>query len=280
MSLIGSTILYPFITALIFISGARVLWKDQWATSRLYLVGIGLSFGFLAGYFAINTGFSSSHISSTDRIFFAVSIAGLTAFLYHIWVARLRRFLLMPPATLLIILLLIYPLLDRMPLTEAIQVILISFVIWLVAGAFFTKNASKHTSNSSFLATAIGAAIIISLDGSLLIGQIAGALAAAAGAWWVLNQTKSRHETLGKASMTFLQLILGSILVLAYFYAEVSPVALLLIVCIPFMQKFGDQISGHFGIATPLFQSCIVGLISLIPVAIALWLIWPETSLY
>ena len=74
---------------------------------------------------------------------------------------------------------------------------------------------------------AIGAAIIISLDGSLLIGQIAGALAAATGAWWVLNQTQYQHEALGKASMTFLQLILGSILILAYFYADVSPIAML-----------------------------------------------------
>ena len=280
MSLIGPTVLYPFITALIFIGGARVLWKDQWETSRLYLVGIGLSFGFLVGYFAINTGFSASRISSTDRIFFAVSIAGLTAFLYHIWIARLRRFLLMPPATLLILLLLIQPLLERMPLAEAVPVITIAFLIWRAAGTFLTRNASKHTSNSSFLATAIGAAIIISLDGSLLIGQIAGALAAAMGAWWVLNQTQNWHEALGKASMNFLQLILGSILILAYFYADVSPIALLLVACVPFLQPIGEHITNAFEITAPIIQSCIVGLISFIPILIALWLIWPEESLY
>ncbi len=280
MGLINTTVIYPLLTALVLIGSARALWKDQWATTRLYLVGIGLSFGFLVGYFSIHQGFSASHINSVDRLFFAVSIAGLTAFLFHIWITRLRRYLLMPPATFIILYVLISPLLFRLQLAEAVGFILGTLLIWTASGMVWTKISHSHISNTSYVVAALGSAIIISLDGSLLIGQMAGALTAAAGGWWLLNQTQKRHEPLGKANMVFLQLLLGAILTLAYFYAEVNLIALLLIAFIPFLYPVCQRAIAISGTTAPLLQSIVTGMISSIPVLMALWLVWPEQSLY
>jgi len=113
---------------------------------------------------------------------------------------------------------------------------------------------------------------------TLLIGQLVGALAAALGACWLLGFNGSSRIG-AKSLAAVLALPFGGLLVMAYQFAEVDLLALLTVLgllLIPevYRRVMSTQQLGYW------WLSLQVAVLSLIPIGIALWRVWPEQSLY
>ncbi len=122
---------------------------------------------------------------------------------------------------------------------------------------------------------------VIALGGSLKLGQMTGALAAALGGLWLLETlgmpvpgSRDRSATPFQHTGLMLLVALG---VAAYQYADVAPLPLVLVAGLPLLA----WLSGSLGHAlTPRRLSMRNLALALIPLLASIWLVWPEEALY
>lgn len=286
LNLVSHTVLWPFLLGFVLLSVVKVV-SVRAKTSRHHSIyGMATSaavlIGFVVAYTLINPTFRFPPRVALDGIL----VLALLAFGF----GAVVTFAVLPSAArmalqLLIIVagnyLLMAPLFGQWSIFETVTYLGGTTIVWLFLWAYLEKlrELSKPAIfNTVLVALPAGAAPVIAVGGTLLIGQLVGALAAALAACWLLDINGSRR--IGSRSLAaVLALPLGGLLVMAYQFAEVDLLALLTVLgllLIPelYRRVMGNQQFGYWWV------SLQVAVLSLIPIGLALWRVWPEQSLY
>lgn len=127
------------------------------------------------------------------------------------------------------------------------------------------------------MVTAGAAAPVISIGGSLLIGQLLGALGAALFAYVTISYfTKT---TQSQTSIPAL-LILGGLITQSHVLADIPLNVMLMLAASSFITPIAVALGGRLSNRQSIF--IIIGqiVISILISGLSLWLVWPESSLY
>ncbi len=134
--------------------------------------------------------------------------------------------------------------------------------------------AFQDSRNAAWMLLAAAAAPVIAIDGSLKLGQIAGALGAGLGTLWLGGLLLRRARVdLPLAAPLLLTLVFTA----AWFYAETDPLALGGLVLASLLSQ---GLPHRFGIRSPLAVHLLLFAATAAALALALWRVWPEQSLY
>ncbi|OMH38183.1 hypothetical protein [Motiliproteus sp. MSK22-1] len=178
----------------------------------------------------------------------------------------------------------LYPILSRADAVEIVLILVSAAILYLVLQISFSNPANSSVSNGVGLYLAAVAAPLFALDGTLKLAQISGALAAGLGVIWLAGLLFSRkisavqQYTEGMFAVRFVTpMMVTALYVAAHQYADVNPYALLL-VCLGIV--IVTLIRRWWPIASIWGDNIRVMVLGLLPFAAALWLIWPEESLY
>lgn len=170
------------------------------------------------------------------------------------------------------------PIIGRMSLVELISHAIAGL---LVGGIALMASERQHNSFRfpvSLISMMTLSALVIGISSSLSLAQMVGGICAALGAVWLLAQwVKSESRTLLVITQGALAVWL-MVLAYAYYYADVSIWALLLL-ALPLLVKWPSA-NSQTG-QRPWWKELSETLVpSIIPGLLALWLVWPEQSLY
>ncbi len=125
---------------------------------------------------------------------------------------------------------LLAPLLAQADPVRGLAMVLPVAALWFGAWCYVIRNTwATATGGVPLLAAAAGHAVVATLGGSLLLGQLSGALAVSLGGWLVLDRFVSKRRAV-RIPDEIAVLILGSLMLIGYQYSETPPSALLLLV--------------------------------------------------
>jgi hypothetical protein len=168
----------------------------------------------------------------------------------------------------------LYPILSRAPVLQSL------LDLSMVAGFYLLLNGTVNRSNQEpiqdglLMMIAAGAAPVIALGGTLLLGQMTGVLATCLGVLWLAGLLS--EDLRGKLRVIPVWLITG-LFSAAYFYADVDGFALgalvvgLLIMTLP---------RRSWPAGSNLWDNLRLCALGILPLGLALWLIWPQESMY
>ncbi|MHB0991120.1 MAG: MraY family glycosyltransferase [Burkholderiales bacterium] len=180
------------------------------------------------------------------------------------------RFGLQTAIVILAAALLLQPVLAQLPIVHAALILIAVSGLWLAAWIYFDHHARDNAnSGMTLLIVSAGAAVVSVLTGSMLLGQLGGALAAVLGAWLLWNWPRS-HILLGHAGTAVAVMTLGSILLVGCFYSAMPLrinalllVALAANVPVTFiLQRYRRNPDGPLAVV-------LTGVAALLPVALA-----------
>ena len=180
--------------------------------------------------------------------------------------------------------LLLWPILKQATLSSAALTLAVVAVLWFGLWAYLDRRAHQDaTSGVTLLIVAAGAAAVSAMTGSVLLGQLGGALAAALGGWLLWNWPRPRW-LLGHAGTAVTALTLGCLLLVGHFYSE-TPMSISLLLLAAFAANVPAELMKRYrpGLGAPA-AAVLTGLIALVPVALAvgftLLFPMPQTSGY
>lgn len=127
------------------------------------------------------------------------------------------------------------------------------------------------------MVTAGAAAPVISIGGSLLIGQLLGALGAALFAYVTISYfTKTTQSPTSIPAL----LILGGLITQSHVLADIPLNVMLMLAASSFITPIAVALGGRLSNRQSIF--IIIGqiVISILISGLSLWLVWPESSLY
>jgi hypothetical protein len=119
----------------------------------------------------------------------------------------------------------------------------------------------------AFVVLAAGSAGVLALSGSALLGQLAGVLAAMAGAA-ALTAFLWKGVSIARGAVPVFVLILLGLWIAGYFYAEVPLASVLLLVHTPVLVGLAGKLAGH--LPRPWMAGLARSAAVLVPVGIAL----------
>lgn len=166
--------------------------------------------------------------------------------------------------------LLLWPILGRETLASAIPTGLGVAALWLGGWVYLDRADSGDSSTGvMLLIVAAGTAVISVMTGSVLVGQLSGALAAALGGWLLWNWPQPRWP-LGRAGTALVTLTLGSLLLIGRFYSD-TPLSITLLLWAALAAKLPVALVRHSrdGLRAPA-AAVLTGLIALVPVVLAI----------
>ena len=168
----------------------------------------------------------------------------------------------------------LYPILSRASVVDN-SILLAAIAVFYLALQFgYDRAANNQVQNALGLFLAAAAAPVFALDGTLKLAQISGALATGLGVIWLIGLL-SKSDVLNVRLLT--PMMVAALYVAAYQYADVNLSALLLISLGALLVV---SLRRWWPIASRWLDNVRVLALSALPFALAIWLIWPEESLY
>ena len=168
----------------------------------------------------------------------------------------------------------LYPILSRTGVVENTLTLSSIAIFYLVIQTSLSSPSNGRVSNAMGLYLAATGVPLFALDGTLKLAQISGALATGLGVLWLAGLSKNRN-VLPVRYVT--AMMVAALYVAAQQYADVDPYALLLV-------SLGilivSQLRRWWSIPSIWGDNIRVQVLGLLPFVAALWLIWPEESLY
>lgn len=263
--------LAPLLVALITAALLRPL-GGMWA-------GLGFAFGYAASVY-FTTGFQLFPLTSTRKILLLAAVAVLLGVvLDHVW--RSRRLV---PWVLAVVAVaagvwVIWPVLKRAEGWD-IGLLLLApvYVAWLIAWADGLRDKAIPASTAA-LALGVGTGVSAVLGASALLGQLGGAIGAAAGAMLMWTAFDKRFR-LGRSFILPVAMLAALIGIASVIYAGMSAYALLPLALIPLAARIPVKASWH-----RLLRVSLTLAYSVIPAFIAIAISWQiaqsvEPSLY
>ena len=272
------TAVYPFLAALIvsFIAGKLL-------RSASFLGYLG---GFLVGLGLIHSGLSFPPKQAMDYYIIS-AILGIFAYLALSKITSSTA--LKYGISLVLIALSFYALLNPVLKHSGVMISLmwslLSAVLVVIYIALSHQASAKQDEHNSgieklqphlpmigLMIVAGAAAPVISIGGSLLIGQLLGAFAAASFAYLLVTLLLSKHQTFSSAAGIVL---LAGLITQSHVLADIPLTVMFLIGASCFVTPLVNGLTNKT-IPSILSQAIISILIS----GFSLWLVWPESSLY
>jgi hypothetical protein len=168
----------------------------------------------------------------------------------------------------------LYPVISRFSAAGALAAVAgvtIAFALFqFVAGL----PLNRRVDGAVYLFTAAAAAPVIALDGTLKIAQVSGALAACLGVLWAAGLVFREHRF---NLEFFAPWLIASVYAAAYFYADIDPAALL---ALPVGIAMLAGLRRLWPVESIWLDNLRLILAGALPLAVALWRVWPEQSLY
>ncbi len=167
----------------------------------------------------------------------------------------------------------LWPILSRGALLPGVLAVA-GVVLLFAAMHVLSCPTFRSTRNGAWMILAVTAAPVIGIDGSLKLGQFAGALGAGLGTVW-LGGLLLRRETvdLPLLAPTLLTLVYAA----AWFYAETDDLALGVLVLAALLSQ---GLAHATGIRSRVVGHLLLAATSAVALGLALWRVWPEQSLY
>jgi hypothetical protein len=281
------TAVYPFLAALIVSVVA-----GRWLHASPYLGYLGYLGGFIVGLSLIHSGLSFPPSQAIDY-YNITALAGIASVLCLTMMKQSTlRNIINSVLFALSFYLLLNPVLQHSGLIaslswavgSAIVVLLYQVLSEKIQGSIQQQVRSKHNLNLPPLLLLIGliivagsAAPVISIGGSLLIGQLLGAFGAAVFGYIIisfLTRTLQNHTSIPAL------LILGGLITQSHVLADIPLGVMLMLAASSFVTPISILLSPKMNskqsIVIIAIQIIISGLIS----GLSLWLVWPASSLY
>lgn len=267
--LLSNTALWPLLASLIVcLLGVRA-GSGRWLLPTAVVAGAGV------GILLVHVDLQFPPARSADRLLPLLVAAWLLVSLLRLSPAR-TRWLAAGLSITVAMVWLLWPLLQRWSLPTLALQLAGALLVWLALWWLAQRSAESPAGASGLLAPLAMAAPVVAIDGSLLIAQFFGVIAASLGGWWLVTLWRGSAK-MGAAGALFLSLALGAPLLLAYHYAGLDLAAVLLLALSPALLL---PLQGLLQ-ARPLWlQRFAGGAVAALPGLLALWLIWPEESLY
>ncbi len=262
---------------LVVLLGAALWWLLRQRLSRpLLIMAPALGLGFWISYSWIQGRLGLPPQQALDVLIPVLLIALLLELgLPRLGLSRLGQTWLSLPLLLGMMVWMLYPILSRAATAETVTTLLAIALFYLLLQSGFSHSTNARVQNALALCCAAAAAPVMAIDGTLLLAQLSGALATGLGVLWLLGLlVKSEHFNLPLLT----PMMLVGLYVGAQQYAEINLYALLLV-------SLGTLASTviirrWWPIASLWGDNLRVLVLGALPFALALWLIWPEQSLY
>lgn len=126
--------------------------------------------------------------------------------------------------------LLLHPILMRTAWVSAILTCTAVTVLWFGVWLYLNQRAYQDASSAvSLPIVAVGSAVVLTMTGSIMLGQLSGAVAVILGGWLLWNWRQTCCP-LGYAGTAVIVLALGSLLLVGHFYSEAPTGIILLLI--------------------------------------------------
>jgi hypothetical protein len=272
LELLTSTVLWPLLLAIaVSLLGAWAGGKRHWLLPTAVVAGAAL------GISLVHTTMQFPPARSVDRFLPLLLLAWAVATLVTPRLSSVMQRGGVAAAVIMTgMLWTLWPLLARWPWLEIAVQLLAGGAVWGWLYWLSGQLPESNAGSSALLAPLAMTAPVVALDGSLLVGQFAGVLAASLGGWWLISLWRG-PLAMGRAGAAFLAFALGALLLLAHHYAGLDWLAALLLASSPVPVLLLQGLLGNW---PSLVQRVAGGLLAVLPGVVALWLIWPEESLY
>jgi hypothetical protein len=266
------TVAVPLLIVLVGMSIGGVGGRHQ--SSQQYLTmlsGVAVGAGFLAAYAAIYGGFAFPPLQVLDwipllllgaLIVFAVDDArnfapGLRLSLQFVFVLSMSSLLL-------------WPILGQIDFMGATFTVVGVAVLWFGLWTYADHSAQQNVlSGVTIIAAAAGVAVVSTIMGSILLGQLGVALAAALSGWLLWHWLRIQCP-MGHAGTAVAMVALGCLLLVGHFYSELSmSSSLLLLAALGANLPVSLLQRSQPGLSTQR-AALLTGLAALVPVAIAI----------
>lgn len=263
------TVVWPLLAvATLFVLGLLLQWRHvhRWAVRAWSDLAIGA--GFLIAYGLIYRGFSFPPAQVLDwlpLLVVAVWIAFAVGSNRAPWRLWLQGLLALAASGLLLA-----PILNQVGFVRGMMILLPAFALWFATWAYTGRNAWQEVSGGTpLLVAAVGHAVVAALGGSVLLGQLSGALAVCLGTWLILTRLPACRLA-GRFGRGMAVLILGSLMLIGRYYAE-TPVAAVLLLVVTLGADAPVLALKRFR-RLPVPGAVLSGLIAFVPAAASVWL--------
>lgn len=281
MLMLLHTAVYPFIAALIV---SLIAGKVLRASSYLGYLG-----GFLVGLSLIHSGLSFPPAQAIDYYSITTLIGIIGVLLLTTTMTPGRRYGVTFVLSGLSFYLLLNPVLKHSGLSISLSWAVVSAAIVLTH--LFMTSKHEATSNDTqakqilspliapigLMITAGSAAPVVSIGGSLLIGQLLGAFAAAMFAYVIvafMTRSAQQYSSFPAA------LLLGGLITQSHVLADIPLSVMLIITAGSFVTPIAIQFSKLANNKHSILIMASQAIASLLISGFCLWLVWPESSLY
>lgn len=281
LSLVGLSIILPFTLSLSFQLLVKVA-QTKHNFPHSILINISVMVSFLVAFKLIYPALTFPSKNVLDGVFILAIMGNMYATLTRLHHCNLKTKVLCQFVILTIGgYVLMKPLLTQWSVSAGIVHCTITLILCLIVwnGLEQLSNSNQpELLSTSLLTLPLGAAPIIAIGGTLLIGQVTTALAASLGAYWLLNLYNPNGQQLKGLIAVVIPPFCG-LLLMSYHYAEVSLPALLIILTSVFIAGL-YRLVPKTQANNPLVNLLLFTPLVIIPIGISMWIIWPESSLY
>ncbi len=276
----ASALVISFVITLVLVTGFGFVARNKGLFTATPLNMLAISIGFSSAYFIVYPGFSFPPVEVGDYIFIVILLALAFALLSNHYSLTGKVALIGQIALVTVIsLVLLFPLIIRQTLVSALVDITLTVSIWMIFWKAMERQVRDHQNVMLIIIFSAGNAVIVAVDGSLLFGVLLAVLAVSTGAWWLM-QLWTQQPVNYQVVTGFLLIPVVSLVLVAHHYSEINIFAIVVLLLIPvigfieaLLQKTHTQLSAWV-------QYCRLALLGSLPVLVALWLVWPDESLY
>ncbi|WP_207063421.1 hypothetical protein [Motiliproteus sp. SC1-56] len=272
--MLAQTLLAPIGIMLLALGLWALLARQRAGTTAFWTLGLALAFWVSGSWIGGRIGLPPQR--ATD-ILVLMGAGGLILEWLHGRTAHVERWWRLPVVLAVTLTLLgwqLWSVLGRMEGSTQVLHFLALGLLFLALYGVGTRPRVEPVRDALWMLIAAGAAPVIALDGTLVLGQLAGALAAGCGVIWLAGLVFGPRVTgLGVAP----PLLLVALLSAAYLLAGVNPLALLLVAVGPLLIALLRGLHPLDARGLDNLRTLVAGVA---PLGLALWTVWPDGSGY
>ena len=269
-----NTAIYPFLAAMIvsFILGKL----------NKQLGFIGLAAGFLVGLGLIHSGLNFPPSKALDFLVVSTILGSAVTLIRAIKLSWKAQTSIVFVALAISFYLLLNPVLQHQGQATSLSWSIISALVTCMvvsAQSGTASNKHSHASAASLAIVAAATAPVVSIGGSLLIGQLLGAFAASVAGLILVEKFALKRSS--KTALLLASFILAGLLAQAHVLADLPLWTMLVAYLALFINVITNLlITEDSGVAGTIKALIPQAIISGVITGFALWAIWPESSLY